>query len=73
MRPSTQRRLRLRFPRRKGNKPVSDNDWETVTGGGDAAIKKWIKGQVNGKSCAVVLAGSATANRKWINHEIGKA
>ena len=57
----------------EGNKPVSDNDWETVTGGGDAAIKKWIAGQLNGKSCAVVLAGSAAANRKWINHEIGKA
>ena len=26
----------------EGNTPVSDNDWETVTKGGEAAIKKWI-------------------------------
>ena len=57
----------------EGNAPVSDNDWETVTSGGDAAIKRWIADQLQGKSCAVVLAGAATANRKWINYEIGKA
>ena len=54
----------------EGNTPVSDNDWETVTKGGDAAIKKWISGQMHGRSCTVVLVGSKTANRKWINHEI---
>ena len=53
-----------------GNAPVSDNDWEKVTQGGDAAIKKWIEAQMKGRSCTVVLVGSATANRKWINHEI---
>lgn len=53
-----------------GNAPVSDNDWETVTKGGDAAIKKWIEAQMKGRSCTVVLVGSTTANRKWINHEI---
>jgi hypothetical protein len=57
----------------EGNAPVSDNDWETITSGGDAAIQRWIDGQINGKSCAVVLIGSATANRKWINYEIKKA
>ncbi len=36
-------------------------------------IKKWIASQMKGKTCAVVLVGSATANRKWINHEIVKA
>jgi hypothetical protein len=25
----------------EGNKPATDNDWETVTSGGDAAIKKY--------------------------------
>ena len=54
----------------EGNKPASDNDWEKVTGGGDAAIKKWIAGQMYGRSCTVVLVGQNTANRKWINHEI---
>jgi len=54
----------------EGNKPASDNDWETVKGEGDAAIKKWIKGQMLGRSCAVVLIGENTAGRKWINYEI---
>lgn len=57
----------------EGNQPVSDNDWETVTKGGDDAIRKWITSQMKGKTCAVVLVGSGTANRKWINHEIVKA
>ncbi|MGD9839376.1 MAG: TIR domain-containing protein [Afipia sp.] len=57
----------------EGNQPVSDNDWETVTKGGDDAIKKWIAGQMSGKTCAVVLIGTNTANRKWINYEIIKA
>ena len=54
----------------EGNTPVSDNDWETVTRGGDAAIKKWIADQMYGRSCTVVLVGSNTAGRKWVNHEI---
>jgi len=29
----------------EGNAPVSDNDWETIQRGGDAAIKRWINGQ----------------------------
>lgn len=56
-----------------GNKPVSDNDWETVTKGGDAKIKKWIADQLYGRSCTVVLVGSNTAGRKWINYEIVKS
>ncbi|MBK8099830.1 MAG: TIR domain-containing protein [Planctomycetes bacterium] len=57
----------------EGNAPVSDNDWEAVTRGGDAAIQRWIDDQMKGKSCAVVLIGAATAGRKWINYEIKKA
>jgi MTH538 TIR-like domain (DUF1863) len=57
----------------EGDKPASDNDWESVTSGGDEAIKRWISGQMNGKTCNVVLVGANTANRKWINHEIIKA
>lgn len=55
-----------------GNSPTSDNNWETVKKGGDAAIEKWIADEMSGKSCIVVLVGSDTANRKWINHEIIK-
>jgi antiphage defense system Thoeris ThsB-like protein len=57
----------------EGNKAATDNDWESVKKGGDAAIQRWIAGQMDGRSCAVVLVGSNTANRKWINHEIIKA
>jgi len=54
----------------EGNRPASDNDWETVTKSGDDAIKKWIADQMKGRSCTIVLVGTNTANRKWINHEI---
>lgn len=57
----------------ESNKPASDNDWESVVKGGDDAIKRWIAGQMSGRSCTVVLVGTNTANRKWINHEIVKS
>jgi hypothetical protein len=57
----------------EGNRPASDNDWESVTKGGDDAIKKWIAAQMKGTTCAVILVGAGTANRKWINHEIIEA
>jgi len=59
----------------EGNTPASDNDWEAITSGYDAdeKIKRWIAGQMQGKSCVIVLVGAETANRKWINHEIVKA
>lgn len=57
----------------EGNTPCSDNDWETIAGGGDSSIKKWIAQQMGGRTCAVVLIGSDTANRKWINYEISEA
>jgi len=55
-----------------GNRPCSDNDWETITKGGDEKIKKWIAEQLDGKSCVIVLIGTNTAGRKWINYEIVK-
>src|SRR6267378_4566082 len=56
----------------EGNTPAKDNDWETITKGGDDAIKRWINGQLDGRSCTVVLIGENTAGRKWIKHEIEK-
>jgi hypothetical protein len=53
-----------------GSQPVSDNDWETVKRGGDAAIQRWIDGQLSGRTCTVVLIGTETAQRKWIDYEI---
>jgi len=57
----------------EGNSPASDNDWETVKKGGEAAIQRWIDSQLSGRGCTIVLIGSATAGRKWINYEIGKS
>jgi Thoeris protein ThsB, TIR-like domain len=53
-----------------GNQPVSDNDWESITKQGEQAIKNWIHNQMSGRAAAVVLIGSGTAGRKWINYEI---
>lgn len=72
--PDSWRAAEVRNIRRiTGNEPASDNDWETVTRGGDAAIKRWIAGQMYQRTCTVVLVGSETADRKWINHEIIKS
>jgi len=55
------------------NPLASDNDWEEITEGGDAAIEEWIDEQMAGRTCAIVLIGGSTAGRKWINYEIEKA
>jgi hypothetical protein len=55
------------------NPPAKDNDWEEVKKGGDAAITDWIQTQLTNRSCAIILAGKDTANRKWINYEICEA
>ena len=57
----------------EGNRPATDNDWETVTRGGEAAIEKWIANQLQGRSCTIVLVGTNTAGRKWITYEIVKS
>jgi len=57
----------------EGNEPASDNDWESITASApnkDQNIKNWIANQMSGKSCTVVLVGTNTAGRKWINYEI---
>jgi hypothetical protein len=55
------------------NPLASDNDWEEITHGGDPAIESWIDAQMKGRTCAIVLIGSKTAGRKWINYEIVKS
>jgi hypothetical protein len=55
-----------------GSQSVSDNEWETITKGGDPKIEKWIADQMHGKSCTILLIGATTAGRKWINYEIIK-
>lgn len=57
----------------EGNPLATANAWEEVKRKGDAAVKKWIDDEMNGRSCAIVLVGSETASRKWVKYEIEKA
>jgi hypothetical protein len=59
----------------EGNQPASDNDWESIAHGPnhESRIARWIAEQMSGRTCTIVLVGSGTANRKWINHEIIKS
>jgi hypothetical protein len=54
------------------NKPVAANDWEEVKKKGNAAIEKWIDDNMKYRSCVVVLVGSQTASRQWVQYEIIK-
>lgn len=45
-------------------------EFEEVKRGGDAAIKRWIKDQLNGTSVTVVLVGSHTCSSKYVQYEI---
>ncbi|MGO9314851.1 MAG: TIR domain-containing protein [Syntrophobacteraceae bacterium] len=62
----------------EGNKSATDNEWEKITSGKDAAakekaIKQWIADQMENRTCTVVLVGQNTADRYYINHEIVKS
>src|SRR5690348_896329 len=57
----------------EGSPLLSGNEWEEVEQGGDTAIRAWIDENMKGTSCAVVLVGSKTAGRKWVDYEIESA
>ena len=57
----------------EGNEPVAPNNWEQIKRSGEYAVKKWIDDNMRYKSCVVVLVGSETANREWVDYEIRKA
>lgn len=44
--------------------------WEEVEKKGEQAIKNWIDDQMKYTSATVVLVGSDTAGRKWVDYEI---
>ncbi len=44
--------------------------FEKVQRQGDDAIKKWIDGQMDGTSATVVLIGSETLKRTYVQYEI---
>lgn len=49
---------------------IDHADWESLERQGDAAIKRWINGQLSGASVTVVLIGAETFDRPWVNYEI---
>ncbi|MBS1974998.1 MAG: TIR domain-containing protein [Bacteroidetes bacterium] len=49
---------------------VDAADFEEVKKGGDSAIKKWIDNQLNGTSVTVVLIGSETSSREYVQYEL---
>lgn len=57
----------------EGNTPVAPNTWEEVKKKGDSAIEKWIDENMKGKSCLIVLIGTDTHKRPWVQYEIKKA
>jgi len=57
----------------EGNRPATDNQWEEVMNGGDAAIRDWIDRQMKYRSCTIVLVGARTADRRWVQYEIKKS
>lgn len=56
-----------------GDEPVSKNEWETVKRSGSSAIEHWIDANMKYKRCVVVLIGSETHARPWVQQEIRKA
>ena len=57
----------------EGSTPVTANAWEQVKLGGDRALRAWIDDQLSTRSCLVVLIGTYTAGRRWVNYEIDRA
>jgi hypothetical protein len=49
---------------------IDSASWESVKRQGEEAIKRWIDSQLSGTSVTVVLIGSQTAGRPWIDYEI---
>lgn len=52
---------------------IDGAEWEEVKQDGDAAIRRWIRKQMKGCSVTVLLIGSNTYGREWIDYEIEKS
>lgn len=57
----------------EGNAPTTPNEWETLKRTGKKAVENWIDQNMKYKRCIIVLIGSETADRPWVEHEIIKA
>jgi len=49
---------------------IDGAEWEKLKKSGDNAIKNWIKDQLNGTSVTVVLIGTETSTRPWVQYEL---
>lgn len=56
-----------------GNPPTTPNEWETLKRTGKKAVENWIDQNMKYKRCIIVLIGSETASRPWVEYEIIKA
>ncbi|WLD95986.1 TIR domain-containing protein [Agrobacterium leguminum] len=54
----------------EGQQLIAANDFEELKRQGDKAVSDWIAKNMAGRSTVIVLIGSNTAARKWVNHEI---
>ena len=52
---------------------MSPSAWEEVKRQGSDAVKRWIDDNMKYRSCVIVLVGSETANRPWVQYEIEHA
>ena len=57
----------------EGNTPVNVSAWEEVKRKGSTAIENWINSNMRYRSCAIVLVGSETASRPWVQYDIESA
>lgn len=52
---------------------VDAADFEKIKQKGEAAVKRWIDGQLKGTSVTVVLVGQDTCDSKYVKYEIEKS
>jgi hypothetical protein len=63
----------MQFGAVEGQPLLNSQDWEKVKRQGETAIKNWIEKHMKYKQAVVVLVGSQTASRPWVEYEIAKA
>jgi len=49
---------------------IDKADWESIELRGKGAVQTWINEQLKGTSVTVVLIGTDTADREWVEYEI---
>lgn len=57
----------------EGQQLLVPQKWESVKKDGDRAIRNWIDNEMKYKSAVIVLNGTYTAGRPWVQYEIRRA